>query len=418
MLDLAVGEIVDALHETGMWDASLVLYHSDNGGTTSGGNNYPLYGGKFTLWEGGVRTRLVLSGGVVPRARRGGQGLMHSADLLPTLAALADTRRAAWQTQTLHQQAASIVLCYYSRARLAPRCRGTTAEGHNLWEEILQDQQSSRTHIVHQPLIAAEGDAQVGDGLSYAAPFPQISGSCGGFSASFDDSACQTPDCLCSGVITARVGADGQIVGAGEPGTLYKLIVGYPGRPGHSPSHVWDQNWHAGRKDGCSAGAAMNNWCNESPWCLFDLGAEEGSECTNLADSHAALVGTLKRALEQAGSEARTMTGRARLERDYEEWPAAPARDGSSWFEHEARRQCAAFAAQASRLSRAHALPRPVVWPPTAGCGCWPPAVQGDMSCALSSAGAEPCHASHGRTSKWTRAPSARTVRPATRCPS
>ena len=38
---------------------------------TCGGNNWPLRGGKFSNWEGGIRTSGLVSGGAVPAARRG-----------------------------------------------------------------------------------------------------------------------------------------------------------------------------------------------------------------------------------------------------------------------------------------------------------------------------------------------------------
>ena len=53
-----------------MWDDTLVVFSADNGGVTSG-VNYPLRGEKHTSWEGGMRVAAFVSGGLVPRARRG-----------------------------------------------------------------------------------------------------------------------------------------------------------------------------------------------------------------------------------------------------------------------------------------------------------------------------------------------------------
>ena len=55
-LDDAVGAVRDALVARGMDNNTLVVFTSDNGGWNSyAGNNYPLRGGKFTLFEGGTR---------------------------------------------------------------------------------------------------------------------------------------------------------------------------------------------------------------------------------------------------------------------------------------------------------------------------------------------------------------------------
>ena len=75
-LDDQLGEIVDALKRRGMWSNTLLTFHSDNGGEilgagTCGGNNWPLTGGKFSNWEGGIRVNAFVAGGALPVARRG-----------------------------------------------------------------------------------------------------------------------------------------------------------------------------------------------------------------------------------------------------------------------------------------------------------------------------------------------------------
>jgi arylsulfatase I/J len=76
MLDDVVGDVADALKARGMWENTLFVVWSDNGGPiyingSSGANNFPLRGGKVSNWEGGVRTNAFLSGGLVPQAKRG-----------------------------------------------------------------------------------------------------------------------------------------------------------------------------------------------------------------------------------------------------------------------------------------------------------------------------------------------------------
>lgn len=56
-----------------------------------GGNNYPLRGGKFSQFEGGIRSPAVVSGGFLPSSRRGAkvESLMSVADWYATYGALA-----------------------------------------------------------------------------------------------------------------------------------------------------------------------------------------------------------------------------------------------------------------------------------------------------------------------------------------
>jgi len=75
-MDSSIGQVVDALKQKGLWDNTLVSFMSDNGGPiynngTSGGNNYPLKGGKASNWEGGIRVNAFVSGGFIPQKRRG-----------------------------------------------------------------------------------------------------------------------------------------------------------------------------------------------------------------------------------------------------------------------------------------------------------------------------------------------------------
>ena len=69
LLPPQVGAVVAALKARGMWNNTLWVTSADNGGPISGGaNNYPLRGGKFTNFEGGIR---VNGGGGVNLVLRG-----------------------------------------------------------------------------------------------------------------------------------------------------------------------------------------------------------------------------------------------------------------------------------------------------------------------------------------------------------
>ncbi|MEN1681804.1 MAG: sulfatase-like hydrolase/transferase [Planctomycetota bacterium] len=88
-MDRNVGRILDALKAEGLFDDTLVIFHSDNGGTPKhGGNNRPLRGNKHTTWEGGVRVVALLR--YPDRLPAGAyDGLTCYLDLLPTLSAAA-----------------------------------------------------------------------------------------------------------------------------------------------------------------------------------------------------------------------------------------------------------------------------------------------------------------------------------------
>eukprot|EP00041_Stephanoeca_diplocostata_P005929 m.71207 g.71207 ORF g.71207 m.71207 type:complete len:409 (-) comp16081_c0_seq6:39-1265(-) len=66
-VDTAVGTIIEALKAKGMWENTLWVFQSDNGGPSFTGdnhtaNNFPLKGAKYTNWEGGIRVNAFLSG--------------------------------------------------------------------------------------------------------------------------------------------------------------------------------------------------------------------------------------------------------------------------------------------------------------------------------------------------------------------
>mmetsp|Transcript_3546 Transcript_3546/g.6861 ORF Transcript_3546/g.6861 Transcript_3546/m.6861 type:complete len:664 (-) Transcript_3546:109-2100(-) len=93
-MDDAVGAVVSALKRRHMWDNTLLVFLSDNGGPIyepGAANNYPLKGGKYSDWEGGIRTNALVSGGFVPRQSRGTtfSGVVSNADWYATLCELA-----------------------------------------------------------------------------------------------------------------------------------------------------------------------------------------------------------------------------------------------------------------------------------------------------------------------------------------
>eukprot|EP00486_Rosalina_sp_Unknown_P002531 CAMPEP_0201567392 /NCGR_PEP_ID=MMETSP0190_2-20130828/7884_1 /ASSEMBLY_ACC=CAM_ASM_000263 /TAXON_ID=37353 /ORGANISM="Rosalina sp." /LENGTH=581 /DNA_ID=CAMNT_0047987349 /DNA_START=247 /DNA_END=1993 /DNA_ORIENTATION=- len=106
-LDASVGALVKKLKESDMWDRTILLFTSDNGGlmcwdvgsvnSCSGSVNLPLRGGKGTLFEGSIRVRSILSGGFLDESLYGtsSEQLMHSTDLMTSLAEAANIEQKA-----------------------------------------------------------------------------------------------------------------------------------------------------------------------------------------------------------------------------------------------------------------------------------------------------------------------------------
>lgn len=99
-MDEQIGKVVDALQARGLRDNTLIVFHSDNGGTTNKmfvgesevkgdlpARNTPYRDGKGTLYEGGTRVVALANwpGRIAPGQA---EGVMHVVDMMPTIAKL------------------------------------------------------------------------------------------------------------------------------------------------------------------------------------------------------------------------------------------------------------------------------------------------------------------------------------------
>ena len=147
-LDDEIGRVVNALDKKGLRDNTLILFHSDNGGTRNAMfagvmadmskvkipcDNGPYRDGKGTLYEGATRVCALANwpGHIQPGTA---EGLIHAVDIYPTLDTLAGA----------------------STAKCKP------LDGVNVWDTIAQHKPSPRTEIIYnvEPFRAAvrQGD--------------------------------------------------------------------------------------------------------------------------------------------------------------------------------------------------------------------------------------------------------------------
>ncbi len=134
-LDDEIGKVVTALDKKSLRDNTLILFHSDNGGTTNAMfagqmadlsktklpcDNGPYRDGKGTLFEGGSRVVACANwpGHIKPQTV---DGIIHAVDLYPTLAKLAGA----------------------STAKCKP------LDGVNVWDTIAENKPSPRTEVIY-----------------------------------------------------------------------------------------------------------------------------------------------------------------------------------------------------------------------------------------------------------------------------
>ena len=124
-MDDSLRGVFESLETSGQKDQTLVVFLSDNGGPVEGhSTNFPLRGGKHTLWEGGVRLAGFMHGPMIQNTGKHFQGLMHIADLLPTIVDAAGVKgKGADQT-------------------------ANKIDGISQWQAIVNDQQSQRTEVL------------------------------------------------------------------------------------------------------------------------------------------------------------------------------------------------------------------------------------------------------------------------------
>ena len=89
-LDDNIGRVLDALEAQNLDENTMIVFISDNGGSPlTGSNNAPLTGGKYALWEGGIRVPMAVVWPNKVEAGKIEQRYVSATDILPTLTAAA-----------------------------------------------------------------------------------------------------------------------------------------------------------------------------------------------------------------------------------------------------------------------------------------------------------------------------------------
>ena len=88
-LDTGVGAIVDALKAAGLYNNSIIVFSTDNGGVSGSTSNHPLRGAKETLYEGGVRGVAWVHSPHLTQTGMENTAMMYVTDWLATLLAVA-----------------------------------------------------------------------------------------------------------------------------------------------------------------------------------------------------------------------------------------------------------------------------------------------------------------------------------------
>jgi hypothetical protein len=155
--DKATENVTKALQAKLMWDNALMLFASDNGGTQLGnGNNYPFRGGKYSDFEGGVRTIAFLAGGALPtKAPKTMDMPLHLCDWYATFAAAAGVVDPTDEASALHEGVPTL-----DSINMWPLIAGQTTE--RLRESILLSESAiivgDYKFIAHPKAVNADND--------------------------------------------------------------------------------------------------------------------------------------------------------------------------------------------------------------------------------------------------------------------
>nr|XP_006811214.1 PREDICTED: arylsulfatase B-like [Saccoglossus kowalevskii] len=136
-MDEGIGNITQTLKETELWNNTIIIFSSDNGGDPNdGGNNWPLRGEKGTHWEGAIH----------------GLGFVYSSDIAKDV-------RGTVNTEMIHVSDWFPTIVNLAGGSL----NGTKPlDGFDQWQTISQGAESPRTEILINidPLVPPPSDME------------------------------------------------------------------------------------------------------------------------------------------------------------------------------------------------------------------------------------------------------------------
>ena len=148
-MDEAVGELVSKLQDSGLWDNTVLVFVSDNGGPIyepGAANNYPRRGGKYNDFQGGVNTNAFVTGGFVPEdVRRRNSSLHHQRNIQTKLQVRGSSYDGVVSISDWYS-----TFCFLANVTheddVAKRAGLPPVDGKNQWNAIVQNTQFGPRH--------------------------------------------------------------------------------------------------------------------------------------------------------------------------------------------------------------------------------------------------------------------------------
>jgi len=171
-LDQGVGNVTKALKQAGLYENSVIVFTTDNGGDpVFGGNNWPLRGEKGSYWEGGIRGAAFVHSPLLEERGVERENLMHVVDWFPTILGLVDRvvgREGKGEGASFNicnsSSSGTSISGSSSSSNSSSRCITDNIDGIDQWATISHGAPAPRLELLHtiDPLGLDTGDPFTG----------------------------------------------------------------------------------------------------------------------------------------------------------------------------------------------------------------------------------------------------------------